>query len=67
MTTAAALALITAILAAAPEVIGDVEKLIGDFKTGAQPFVPLSPEVHAALDDLHTRIVAAGIAARARG
>jgi hypothetical protein len=67
VTATAAIALITALLAAVPEVAGDVEKLIASFKAGNVPYVPLSPEVHAALDDLHARIVAAGIAARASG
>ncbi len=67
MTATAAIALITALVAAVPEVVGDVEKLIASFRSGGVPYVPLSPEVHAALDDLHARILAAGIAARAKG
>jgi hypothetical protein len=58
MTSAAAIALILAILSAAPEAIADVEKLIASFKAGTTPPVPLTPEVHASLDALHARIMA---------
>jgi hypothetical protein len=67
VTTAAAIALILSILSAAPEAISDVEKLIASLKSGEQPAIPVTPEVHAALDALHTRILAAALAARATG
>ncbi len=59
--------LIAAILASAPELISDVEKLIESLKSGAVPVTPLTPEVHAAMDEIHTRIMLAAIAARAKG
>jgi hypothetical protein len=64
LTTAAALALILGILSAVPEVISDTEKLIGALKSGDQPFTPISPEIHAALDELHAKIMAAALAAK---
>jgi hypothetical protein len=67
MDPVSAITLITSLLSAVPEIVGDVEKVIADLKNGNAPAVPLSPEVHAAMDDLHSRIMLAALAARAKG
>lgn len=59
MSTAAALALVTALLSAMPELIRDVELLVADLKKGAdvRP-APLAPEMHAAMDELLAKLKA---------